>query len=170
MAAGCTTVETDADAAVVPCHLAPPATLTSLDGKGWATSVEQPLRRTLAGLIDGRRRLRQGGGSIVVVIPNVGTAGAAGMVALTTVAEGVRSMAKSAARQWAGDGVQVNLLSLPLAVLDPTYEPYLGHLPPPVGRPPSADDIGSALLPMLQASEALVGATLLLDGGSVMSP
>lgn len=166
---GLSEVVDGADAAIVPCHLAPAAPLTDLGGEGWIGSVEEPLRRTLRGLLEGRRRLTDQG-SVVVVVPTIGIAGAAGLIGLTTVVEGVRSMAKSAARQWAAEGVSVNMLALPLSLLDHDLGAHTGHLQPMAGRLPTTDDVGAALLPLLQASEAMVGATVVLDGGSVMAP
>ena len=89
---------------------------------------------------------------------------------VTTLVEGVRAMAKSAARQWAPSGVRVNLLVLPLGVLAPALEAFSTHLPPPPGGVPTEEHVGAALLQLLQAPASMIGATVVLDGGSVMAP
>jgi NAD(P)-dependent dehydrogenase (short-subunit alcohol dehydrogenase family) len=52
-------------------------------------------------------------GSAVFVVPSVGLAGAAGYAMLAAVAEGVRVLATSCARQWAADGTTVNTIAAP---------------------------------------------------------
>ena len=49
-----------------------------------------------------------GSGRIVFVMPSVSLLGAAGLVPLTAALKGVRALAKSAARQWAEQGITVN--------------------------------------------------------------
>jgi 3-oxoacyl-[acyl-carrier protein] reductase len=40
----------------------------------------------------------------VLIVPTTGVPGSAGLVPYTTAVEGIRAMAESAARQWAGRG------------------------------------------------------------------
>lgn len=169
LAVGVSGADAGLEAAVVLCDLPSAAALTGTSPETWAASVEQPLHGALAALIDARAHLA-GGGAIAMVVPNVGVAGAAQLVALTTLVEGVRAMAKSAARQWAADGLTVNLLGLPLATLAPDLEPLTRHLPATASSSPGPTDIGNALVPLLQAPAAMTGATVMLDGGSVMVP
>ena len=64
----------------------------------------------------------------MLVTPTVGFAGAAGLVPYTTAVEGIRAMAKSAARQWASDDIIVNAITAPLDLFAPALAPLASHL------------------------------------------
>ena len=64
------------------------------------------------------QRARQSAKRIVLVTPTIGLAGAGELVAYTTAVEGIRAMAKSAARQWRSEGIVVNMV----AASDPECE------------------------------------------------
>lgn len=168
--AGFTEAARDVDGVVVAAPLPAPSRLTDLDLPAWIEAAEQPLAAGFGHLLEARRRLRDGRGRIVLVAPTIGVAGAAELVALTTVGEGLRAMAKSAARQWAAEGVLVNTLVVPLEVLRPSTAPLTQHLAPPAVAAPDGAAIGAMLAMAMQAPAALVGATISLDGGSVMAP
>lgn len=160
----------DAQGVVVASALPPPGRIADMQLGDWLECVEEPLAVTLDLLQGARSRLAGGRGSIVVVAPTIGIAGASQLVALTTVVEGVRAMAKSAARQWAGEGIRVNAVLVPLEVLRPSMAPLTAHLAPPQGEVPDAGSIGAAVGAVLCGPGSMVGATILLDGGSVMAP
>lgn len=104
----------------------------------------------------------RGGGRVVFVVPTLGMTGAAGLVPFATACEGIRSLAKSAARQWGADGVTVACVARHVA--GPTVA--LASLPAPTG-----DDV-AGVVRLLASADAgpLTGATLVVDGGTVLVP
>jgi NAD(P)-dependent dehydrogenase (short-subunit alcohol dehydrogenase family) len=114
-----------------------------------------------------------GTGRIVLVAPHAAFTGAAGFVPLTTAVEGVRGLAKSAARQWGPHGITVNTVLVPPAlVADDLVAATTFNAPPVVGRQPViADDVLAAIsLFASSAASTTTGSTLIVDGGSVMAP
>lgn len=161
----------EVEAVIVALDLqAPAGPLLDLSSTGWDDAVDRSLIELLAYLQDARSVLLARGGAIVVVVPTVGIPGARNLVVHTTVVEGARSMAKSAARQWAADGIAVNLLALALPMLNPDLESHTTHLPAASGPVPTADDLGPLVGALLRSTPAITGATLVADGGSVMVP
>ena len=128
----------------------------------WDARCDAPLRWALAAAQDARARLvDRGGGRIVFVVPSFGLTGAAGLVAEATAAEGVRSLAKSAARQWGADGIVVACVAR--RVTGP--EVALPSLPPP-----SADDVADVVALLLDPrARAVTGATIVVDGGMTVT-
>jgi 3-oxoacyl-[acyl-carrier protein] reductase len=134
---------------------------------------EQTLQGALAVLQHGYRALRAGGGAFVVVTPIIGMAGAAELAPLAAAVEGVRLLAKSAARQWGADGIRVNCLApapeqLPVGV----GSGELALSPPALGGPgdPEADLAPIAAWLLSDDAHFLTGATLCADGGVWMAP
>src|SRR4051794_36242201 len=82
-----------------------------VDDDRWDAVWEQTLRGTLFVLQAGHTQMRDAGGSFVVVTSVVGMAGAAELAPFAAAMEGVRVLAKSAARQWGADGIRVNCLA-----------------------------------------------------------
>jgi 3-oxoacyl-[acyl-carrier protein] reductase len=114
-----------------------------------------------------------GTGRIVVVAPTAGFTGAGGFVPALTAVEGIRALAKSAARQWGPQGITVNTVLVPPALVSPelvaatTFE-----APPAVGRQPDLyDDVAATIAHFARpTSGGITGATIIVDGGSVMAP
>ena len=106
--------------------------LAGIDPSQWVERVETPLRRTLACFQGSYRRLRRGGGGLVVLVPTASLVGAAGHVPWAAVAEAQRALAKSAGRAWGHEGVTVNCLAVSGAQLSPAAPPEdRPGLPPP---------------------------------------
>lgn len=160
--------------------------LAGLDPAEWTERVETPLRRTLACFQGAYRRLRGRGGGLVVLVPTLSLVGAAGLAPWAAVAEAQRALAKSAGRAWGGEGITVNCLALPGAVLrsrpgpeDPVVDqagergPDRPGLPPPsLTGPP---DFESTVAPVVAALATpgwagVTGATIAVDGGVWMTP
>jgi 3-oxoacyl-[acyl-carrier protein] reductase len=114
-----------------------------------------------------------GPGRIVLVTPTVGFTGAAGFVPYTTAIEGVRAMAKSAARQWGAQGVTVNTVMVAPELVAPALASSTTfNAPPVIGRLPDArDDVAEAIgLFAGRTASGVTGSTIVVDGGSVMTP
>lgn len=111
------------------------------------------------------------GGRIVLILPTIGIVGATGLVDYTTAIEGIRAMAKSAARQWASEGIGVNMVAAPVSIF--AHKVDASHL-----TAPAVPDDGTLTQSVVEATKFLlrrdighlVGATIVADGGSVMLP
>lgn len=131
------------------------------------------MRRALCALQRSRSSMRSRGGSIVLVAPTIGMAGAAGLVPLTTATEGIRAMAKSAARQWASEGIQINTIAVPMHVFAPALRTSASHL---TGAAVQDDEtliksvVETTKFLLRRDLKHLVGETIIVDGGSVMLP
>ena len=114
-----------------------------------------------------------GTGRIVLVAPTSGFTGAAGFVPATAGSEGVRALAKSAARQWGPQGITVNAVLVPPGLVAPALvDATTFNAPPVVGRLPDLqDDVAAAVaLFVAPTSGGITGSTVIVDGGSVMAP
>lgn len=142
-------------------------------GAGSATTADagETMWRTLVALQHAHAAMTRCGGRIVLVVPTIGMAGAAGMVGYTTAVEGIRAMAKSAARQWCSDGMRVNLVAAPVGLFAPGSD--ASHLTAAAFFDNSTL-IGSVVettkFLLRRDIDHLVGATIVVDGGSVMLP
>lgn len=128
---------------------------------------------TLTALQHARLSVRHAQGRIVLVLPTIGMAGAAGLVAYTTAIEGIRAMAKSASRQWASQGVVVNAVAAPLQLFAPQLAAAANHLSAPAlpDHPSIVRSVLEAVKFLLQPHLGhLVGDTIIVDGGSMMLP
>jgi 3-oxoacyl-[acyl-carrier protein] reductase len=164
----------DGTTGVVYAHLEPqclvPRSFVDVDPAEWDTSCERQLRMLLHVVQASYAPLVQSRGALICVCPTIGLQGAANLALLSTVSEGQRILAKSAARQWAGDGVRVNIVAPSVHDLldDPLDERFADARR---GRIPIASyDVDEALrevLPFLLETRALAGVTVPLDGGQV---
>lgn len=164
---------TDITGAVIVADPCPrPVEVFALSGDDWHRLVDESMWRTLTGLQQARARF-SAGGRIVVVVPTIGMAGAPGLVAYTTAVEGIRAMVKSAARQWASQGIGANLVAVPLSMFSEDGAAEAGHLTIAAVTDDStlmhtvAESVKFLLRPDL---DHLAGETIVADGGSVMLP
>jgi NAD(P)-dependent dehydrogenase (short-subunit alcohol dehydrogenase family) len=112
-----------------------------------------------------------GRGRLIYVVPTIASAGAAGFAAYCAVAEGLRGMAKSLAKQWGKYGITVNsLLVAPQLVVTGDVGQRLADgvsiAVPALGAADPAADLAPVVA--LLASEDghyATGSTLVLDGG-----
>jgi 3-oxoacyl-[acyl-carrier protein] reductase len=163
--------------AVVHVCAQDPATATrplvATDPAGWHAGCEEVVWRALTSLQTAHAVLSpHGDGRVVVVTATAGVSGAPGSVPFVAAVEGVRALAKSAARQWGGVGISVNCVSVPLELLAPTHAGHTSFLPPPalVRDDPVADVAGAVEFLCSPGARGISGATLLVDGGAVMAP
>jgi 3-oxoacyl-[acyl-carrier protein] reductase len=146
--------------------------LDTLGADEWDRRAEQVLRDAVHALQDAHRTLSARGGRIVLVAPTAGIPGAPGLVPFLTAVEGVRAMAKSAARQWGAVDISVNTVLVPIELLVPATAGATSFLPPPaLGAPPTVTDVAAAVIAFADPDRhGITGATVIVDGGSVMAP
>jgi NAD(P)-dependent dehydrogenase (short-subunit alcohol dehydrogenase family) len=154
--------------------------LAGLDPTQWRQRVELPLQRTVACFQGAHRRLAPAGGCLVVLVPTLALVGASGYSPWATVAEGQRSLAKSAARAWGGEGITVNCVAVPATLLQsPTGAPSGAGDPDRPGQPPPAlterPDLGGSVATLVAALvsgpwRGVTGATIAVDAGVWMTP
>jgi 3-oxoacyl-[acyl-carrier protein] reductase len=135
----------------------------------WGACSEELLRAALFVVQSAFEHLRDRGGRIILLTPTAGLEGGADFVPIATAIEGMRSLAKSAARQWGARGITVNCLAPPLSLLGAAVADPVN--PPALGRGPTAEDLARAIA-MLAGDDArsITGATIPVDGGVVMLP
>lgn len=151
----------------------PQPAIVDVSAEDWQQIVGDTMRRTLVALQHSHAALREAGGRIVVVLPTIGMAGAAHLVPYTTALEGIRSMVKSAARQWASDGIAINTIAAPLQLFAPPLGASAGHL-----TAAAIQDDDSLIDSVVETAKFLlrhdivhlIGETVIVDGGAVMLP
>jgi NAD(P)-dependent dehydrogenase (short-subunit alcohol dehydrogenase family) len=149
--------------------------LTETAEADWDRRCEAMLRAALHCCQAAGRELSSRGGSLVFVTPTIALTGAAGLVPYATAVEGTRAMAKSAARQWGEWGVTVNCVAPPVELMAPDGTPAptgLALAARALGRKPDARADVAPVVALLVADAAhlVTGATIPVDGGSVMAP
>jgi NAD(P)-dependent dehydrogenase (short-subunit alcohol dehydrogenase family) len=153
--------------------------LESLAYNKWSEAVHDAVKCTIYCLQAAHDHFEGRSGSIVVFGPVLSLVGAAGLVPLSTALEAQRSLVKSAARQWGRKGIRVNWVAigaegnysaLESAVIPQV--PEFGLPPAPLGRIPDIGGDAADLIGFLgsDASRAVTGATLNIDGGNWMVP
>jgi 3-oxoacyl-[acyl-carrier protein] reductase len=150
-----------------------PSDLATMSEQVWDRTVDDTMWAALAALQRAHSAFGGRGGRIVVVVPTIGMAGAARLVAYTTALEGIRAMAKSAARQWYCDDTTVNLVAAPLRLFAPALDTASAHLTAAVVTDDSTlvHTVAEAVAFLLRTDiDHLVGETIVADGGAVMLP
>lgn len=120
-------------------------------------------------------------GRIVTMGTSMGLTGAAGYGPYAASNEAIRSLTRTAAREWGRDGITVNCVlpasaghRAPVAGSDPAREAAFAAMfdDNPIGRDGDAtDDIGPAIAFLLSdGSRYVTGQTISVDGGGIMRP
>ena len=120
-------------------------------------------------------------GRIVTMGTSMGLTGAAGYGPYAASNEAIRSLTRTAAREWGRDGITVNCVlpasaghRAPVAGSDPAREAAFASMydDNPVGRDGDAiQDIGPAVAFLLSdGSRYVTGQTISVDGGGIMRP
>lgn len=166
---------------VVFAHLDPAGfathRITDLSEQDWDDAAERSLRQAFVALQQVHAVVADGT-PIVLVLPNVGSVGVAGLVPLCTAVEGIRVMAKAVARRWGARSITVNTIEVELSAFmlgdsdDTSAVPQV----PVLGSPALAE--GSVVADVLglldvftsPAGRAITGAFLMADRGTVMLP
>lgn len=165
-----------ADSVVIVVGVDPtlePTHLHSMSAADWHLFAEQPMRHALTALQRSYASMQQDGGRIVLVMPSVGMTGGPHIVAWATALEGIRAMAKSAARQWARSGVIVNLIATPLHLFAPRLGASEGHVT--TAAIPDDEKIIESVVEatrflLKREITGVVGETIIVDGGAMMLP
>jgi 3-oxoacyl-[acyl-carrier protein] reductase len=149
------------------------APLISTDAATWEAGCERVMWRALLTLQAAHASFsRRGGGRIVLITTTAGVSGAPHSVPLVAAIEGIRALAKSAARQWGEIGISVNCVAVPLGLLAPSHASHTDFLPPAaISQDDPVDDVAGAVEFLAgPGAHGISGATLLVDGGAVMAP
>ena len=156
--------------ALYPAGSRTPARIDELTVDGWAAACDDPLEAAIRLARGVHRHLAARRGTIVVCVPLVGAAGAANLVALSALAEGLR------ARSWGPDRIRAHAVTLhPSIFLAPEHAPAVVDATAlhdaALGRLPSAAEIASVIDTLAdgQATAGLTGASLVMDGGTWMT-
>jgi NAD(P)-dependent dehydrogenase (short-subunit alcohol dehydrogenase family) len=148
-----------------------PGPLADIGPESWDAGCEAVLREAIWCAMAARATLARSGGRLVFVLPVAQLAGVDGEVPYGAALEGLRGLAKSAARQWGSDGVTVNCL----AIQTDNHEgsgASLSRWTPALGRTIDGRADVAPLISLLadEAAGVVTGATIVLDGGMVMVP
>lgn len=169
---------------VVFAHLDPAAfstrPITGLTEAMWDQACERSLRHAVVALQQ-VHELVADATPVVLVMPNVGSVGVAGLVPLCSAVEGIRVMAKAVARRWGARSITVNTIEVDLATFvlgaddDPDAVAALAQVPvlgaPALPDAPLLDDVmGLIGFFASPAGRAVTGAFLMADRGTVMLP
>jgi len=116
-------------------------------------------------------------GRIIVVTPTAWARGVPGLGPYSAAVEGQRLLAKSAARQWGGQGITVNCVAPAWeSVVDADargeeQDGSMGPAPAPLGPVDLDADVGAAVVSLAgDGTRGITGATLCVDGGAAMAP
>lgn len=156
-----------ADPLLEPTHV---STLSPIE---WRRFAEQPMRQALDALQRSYSSMRQEGGRIVLVLPSIGMTGGPHLVAFATALEGIRAMAKSAARQWARESLIVNMIAAPLHLFAPRLSGSAAHV---TAAALQDDDkliesiVETTRFLLQRGASAVIGETVVVDGGALMLP
>lgn len=152
----------------VPVVAPAPLSLAETTEAEWNAHGEAQLSAALITCQTAFTHLRDRGGRIILVTPTAGLVGAAGFVPIATATEGMRALAKSAARQWGRHGITVNCVAPPLSLLGADAPAPVD--PPALGREATAGDLARAIATLASDEAAsITGATIPVDGGVVMT-
>jgi NAD(P)-dependent dehydrogenase (short-subunit alcohol dehydrogenase family) len=135
----------------------------------WDELCEAPLRAALFTAIATHRMFAADSGRLVFLLPLADLAGRDGSAAFGAALEGIRGLAKSAARRWGRDGVTVNCVAF---IADRGEVGGLSRWRPALDRDVDVhtDVTGVVELLTTAAAKVVTGATIMVDGGIVMAP
>ena len=159
----------------VPQVPAGPVALVDQTTQQWVEACEAPMAEAFAVARACRPHLSDGA-RLVWVLPTVAMGGAAGYVGSAAASEGIRALAKSAARQWGPEGLTTAVLAVAPELAFPSDTGAGARTSatagPALGRPGDAFGDIAPLLDLLAdpAARFLTGATLVADGGVWMAP
>src|SRR5262249_28986795 len=145
--------------------------IAETDQEAWDARGEAGIRSALACAQAAFTELRDRGGRLVFVTPTVALTGAVGLVPYVTALEGIRALAKSAARQWGRYDITANCVAPPVGLVAADADAP-GIAEPALGRMPDARRDVAPVIALLvaDAGHFVTGSTVAVDGGVVMAP
>jgi 3-oxoacyl-[acyl-carrier protein] reductase len=147
---------------------AEPRSVADLDETTWDARGEAVLRDALHACQAAYAAMKGRGGRIVLVTPTVALVGAEERAPFAMACEGMRTLAKVAARQWGGDGITANCIAPALDTFGIEHD-ALGSVAPALGRTPGLADVARVVAAILRdAGTVVTGVTIPVDGGVVM--
>ena len=160
-----------------------PTDLVNMTTEAWVAACEEPLDEAVAvaraahPLLVDRLGADQPDalGRLVWIVPTTALSGAAGFVATGSACEGIRALAKGAAKQWGADIVATTVVAVAPEAFFPDGTGPRGEgslTPPALGR---TGDPASDLAPLLDLltdprGSFTTGGTIVADGGTWMAP
>ena len=147
--------------------------LRDTDEVTWRRRCEEPIRAFVEWLQRVHPLVGPTQGVVVLVAPTASQEGAAGLVPYTTAVEAQRLLAKSAARQWAVDGITVLVVAPRLDAVAPDVGAADALRTDPVLEANARDADAVAHVVALLADPAarpMTGGTIAVDGGALMAP
>lgn len=156
----------------------PPAALTEISAAAWQRLLAVDLSGVFFAMQAEIPELRKaGGGAIVNTSSGAGVVGIAGQAAYAAAKWGVIGLSKSAALDYAAEGIRINVVA-PGIIETPMMDRFSGGTPEgrasviaqePVGRMGRPEEIASAVLWLCSELGAFtVGHTLVVDGGQTV--
>ena len=162
--------------ALYPAQSRTPARIDEMTAGDWAAACDDPLEAAIRLARGAHRHLAARRGAMVVCVPLVGSAGAASLVALSALAEGLRVLARSLARSWGPDGIRAHAVTLHSSMfLSPEHASAAVDATalhdPALGRLPSAAEVAAVVEALAdgRTTSGLTGASLVMDGGTWMA-
>lgn len=133
-------------------------------------TYELPMRRVI---VDLQEAFRSGCTRIVVMVPTIALSGGRMFAAQAALAEGVRILVKSAARQWGSRGITVNAVAVEPEwfSIDPRVSGPISIAPPSLEvRGDGVRSSPEAIVEWLcsPAAGSITGQTIVCDGGQWM--
>jgi 3-oxoacyl-[acyl-carrier protein] reductase len=146
------------------CH---PVAFEDLTDAEWQRAWQDTMDAAVQACVDAHARMVGNGGRIVLVVPTIALSGGARFAHWAAAAEGVRILAKSAARQWGADGITVNAVAVSpeLALSEPAAAGPVSIAPPALRDADSASFIAAFALD----PSPVTGQTITVDGGLWMA-
>jgi NAD(P)-dependent dehydrogenase (short-subunit alcohol dehydrogenase family) len=142
--------------------------VANLDDAAWDRRGEALLRDALHACQAAYAAMKGRGGRIVLVTPTIALVGAEERAPFAMACEGMRTLAKVAARQWGGDGITANCIAPALDTFGIEHD-AIGTVAPALGRTPGLADVAWVIAAILRDAGAVVtGVTIPVDGGVVM--
>jgi 3-oxoacyl-[acyl-carrier protein] reductase len=148
---------------------ATPCPVADLTDDAFGAAWQDTMDAATTTCVSARERMLGDGGTIVLTTPTIGQSGASQYAHWSAAAEGVRVLAKSAARQWGAEGITVNAISISpaLALADPALAGTTSLAA--AALPTSAARTAEFIVAFCGLPRSVTGQTIASDGGVWMS-
>jgi NAD(P)-dependent dehydrogenase (short-subunit alcohol dehydrogenase family) len=156
-----------------------PQPLETFDEDEWENTFRTGLLSTLWGMKAAFPHMKERGGKIINICSLAGLTGVPGMAAYGATKEGVRSLSRTAAREWGKYKINVNVINPHVRTdamgdFEKAHPEYMAQILAsiPLGRHGDPVKDAGALAVFLGSSDSdyLTGGTFMLDGGMTLFP